>query len=770
MARHRNIRNANYDDYDEIEEFGKSYEDDSCMSPSMAQFIYRREDSGKTLNRPPPVEEEMAMDDEAPVSESSASSGTAINPGKMRSCIDYIESCSGEAYTTDQMQKAVVASNYNAELALQLLLDHEGNVPQNYELPAAFLSKPPLPAIAKKLENLSVSHEESNAPKKLLSKETGVRNVRKVTVAEDPTLVPSGIGYKSALPSVQFPDWISSFVADVNQYNASAAGVLVSKQRPSALSMPRPDSTPDFRSLNLDRSAASTPTPGSPKGSRKGSKGTPIGISPAVTPSPGSPRAQRKGPKDKVSPVKAAEKQEEAAGDGMISKGPEAPNARNAAKVSALYEQRQNESKPLINLVVIGHVDAGKSTLMGHLLFLIGKVDAKQMAKFEHEAKKIGKSSFMYAWVLDETGEERSRGITVDIAHTSFETANRAVNLMDAPGHKDFIPNMITGAAQADVAILVVDAARGGFETGFEAGGQTREHTLLARSLGVTQLIVAINKMDTIDWSKDRFDQIVVILSKFFKSIGFKDGDLFFIPCSGFTGDNLVELPKTKLANWWTGSTLIDQIDKFRPPVRQIDKPYRQIITDVFKSATGGCSVAGKIETGHVQVGDRISVCPAAVAGTVKSIMLDSGACSNAFAGDNAIITLTGVDVLNIHVGDVLCDPVNPVAAATRLRARIALFTPKVPLLAGQECVFHNQSYTESCVIKKILTQINRNTGEVQKKNPRALTKNTSGEVEILLQRPVCAELYSASKELGRFMLRDAGSTIAAGLITEILE
>ncbi|XP_055329394.1 HBS1-like protein isoform X3 [Paramacrobiotus metropolitanus] len=700
MARHRNIRNANYDDYDEIEEFGKSYEDDSCMSPSMAQFIYRREDSGKTLNRPPPVEEEMAMDDEAPVSESSASSGTAINPGKMRSCIDYIESCSGEAYTTDQMQKAVVASNYNAELALQLLLDHEGNVPQNYELPAAFLSKPPLPAIAKKLENLSVS-----------------------------------------------------------------------KQRPSALSMPRPDSTPDFRSLNLDRSAASTPTPGSPKGSRKGSKGTPIGISPAVTPSPGSPRAQRKGPKDKVSPVKAAEKQEEAAGDGMISKGPEAPNAsRNAAKVSALYEQRQNESKPLINLVVIGHVDAGKSTLMGHLLFLIGKVDAKQMAKFEHEAKKIGKSSFMYAWVLDETGEERSRGITVDIAHTSFETANRAVNLMDAPGHKDFIPNMITGAAQADVAILVVDAARGGFETGFEAGGQTREHTLLARSLGVTQLIVAINKMDTIDWSKDRFDQIVVILSKFFKSIGFKDGDLFFIPCSGFTGDNLVELPKTKLANWWTGSTLIDQIDKFRPPVRQIDKPYRQIITDVFKSATGGCSVAGKIETGHVQVGDRISVCPAAVAGTVKSIMLDSGACSNAFAGDNAIITLTGVDVLNIHVGDVLCDPVNPVAAATRLRARIALFTPKVPLLAGQECVFHNQSYTESCVIKKILTQINRNTGEVQKKNPRALTKNTSGEVEILLQRPVCAELYSASKELGRFMLRDAGSTIAAGLITEILE
>ena len=225
------------------------------------------------------------------------------------------------------------------------------------------------------------------------------------------------------------------------------------------------------------------------------------------------------------------------------------------------YNKNPNTGKPHINLVVIGHVDAGKSTLMGHLLYLLGFVSKKAIHRYETDSKKIGKNSFLYAWVLDETQEERSRGITMDIAQSRFETDKRVVTLLDAPGHKDFIPNMITGATQADVALLVVDATKGEFETGFESGGQTREHTYLIRSLGISQLGVVVNKLDNCDWSQDRYNDITSKLSAFLKQVGFKEQDVTYVPCSGLTGENLHQRSKLEaLCSWYSGPSLVEII------------------------------------------------------------------------------------------------------------------------------------------------------------------------------------------------------------------
>lgn len=291
--------------------------------------------------------------------------------------------------------------------------------------------------------------------------------------------------------------------------------------------------------------------------------------------------------------------------------------------VAEEYQKRSAE-KPKLNLVVIGHVDAGKSTLMGHFLYALGQVNERTMRKFERDAQKIGKGSFAYAWVLDETGEERDRGITMDIATNHFETAHRQFTLLDAPGHRDFIPNMISGAAQADAAILVVDASTNAFEAGFDAGGQTKEHAVLARSLGVQQLIVAINKLDMAGWAKDRFTEIQAKLSTYLHHVGFKKSNVTFIPVSGLTGENLVKKSVVpELTSWYKdGPSLVEQIDKFDVPMRLLDKPLRMRIIDFFKGgigSSGGVSVAGNIESGTVQVGEQVMIVPGNETGYVKS-------------------------------------------------------------------------------------------------------------------------------------------------------
>uniref|UniRef100_A0A8C9VWF1 HBS1-like protein n=1 Tax=Scleropages formosus TaxID=113540 RepID=A0A8C9VWF1_SCLFO len=442
--------------------------------------------------------------------------------------------------------------------------------------------------------------------------------------------------------------------------------------------------------------------------------------------------------------------------------------AKQQLNVKAELEKRQG-GKSLLNLVVIGHVDAGKSTLMGHLLYLLGDVNKRTMHKYEQEARKAGKASFAYAWVLDETGEERDRGVTMDVGMTKFETPTKVITLMDAPGHRDFIPNMITGAAQADVALLVVDASRGEFEAGFEAGGQTREHGLLVRSLGVTQLVVAVNKMDQVGWQQERFQEILSKLGHFLKQAGFKDSDVSYIPTSGLSGENLsARSTVPELTAWYKGPCLLEQIDAFKPPQRSVEKAFRLCVSDVFKDQGSGFCVTGKVEAGYVQIGDRVLAMPPNEVCTIKGIALHEEPIDWAAAGDHVSLTVTGMDIIKINVGCVFCDPKEPIRSCSRFRARILLFNIELPVTQGFPVLLHYQTVSEPATIRKLVSVLHKSSGEVIKKKPKCLSKGQNAIVEIQTQRPVALELYKDFKELGRFMLRYVGSTIAAGVVTEV--
>ncbi|XP_046409743.1 protein HBS1 [Neodiprion fabricii] len=442
----------------------------------------------------------------------------------------------------------------------------------------------------------------------------------------------------------------------------------------------------------------------------------------------------------------------------------------NSKKLDAisLFKNLRGDIKEQLHLVVVGHVDAGKSTLLGRLLCDLGQVSSKLLHKFQTESKKIGKQSFAYAWVLDETGEERERGVTMDVGHSKFETATKTITLLDAPGHKDFIPNMIMGATQADVALLVVDATRGEFETGFDSGGQTREHALLLRPLGVSQLAVVINKLDTVDWSKDRYDEIVEKMRVFLKQAGFRDA-VPFVPCSGLSGENLVSKSKEEgLIKWYNGPTLTEVIDQFKCPKRPVDQPFRFSVNDIYKGTGSGFCVSGHVETGMIATSDKVLVLPHNEVASVRGLQIDDMPVTNGFAGDHLVFTLTGIDQQIIAVGDLLCDPQHPVPVTTRFEAHIVIFAVAMPITRGLPVVMHHQSLVEPVVLKKLIAQLHKSSGEVIKKKPRCLPKNSSAIVEIETQRPICMELYRDVKQLGRIMLRVGGSTIAAGLVTKI--
>ncbi|KAL6729707.1 hypothetical protein Aduo_000740 [Ancylostoma duodenale] len=431
--------------------------------------------------------------------------------------------------------------------------------------------------------------------------------------------------------------------------------------------------------------------------------------------------------------------------------------------------RRREEGKQLINLVVVGHVDAGKSTLMGHLLYRLGCVDQRTIHKYKQESARSGKASFAFAWVLDETEEERARGVTMDIAKTTFETNTKRVLLLDAPGHKDFIPNMITGASQADAAILVVNSTVGEFETGFENGGQTREHAMLLRSLGVGQLVVAINKLDTVDWAQERFDEVEAAIKSFLtKQAGFSK--VRFVPVSGLTGENLSErVPEGHpLRKWYNKECLMELIDTFSAPPRASDGPLRIVVNDVFKATTTQLSLSGKIESGEVEAGDKVYIMPNADAAVVKACSNDNGgAVDSCVAGDHTLLTLNGTfEPDTIHAGHVIvrggADALMP---CRRFAARIVVFDVVVPIMKGTRAELYCHSLCEPCTIVKLVSSINKANGNVLKERPRCLAKQMSGLVEIETEREVAIEPYTICKALGRITIRAGGQTIAAGII-----
>lgn len=437
-----------------------------------------------------------------------------------------------------------------------------------------------------------------------------------------------------------------------------------------------------------------------------------------------------------------------------------------------MLPDKKGDRMTQLNLAIVGHVDSGKSTLSGRLLFLLGQITQKQMHKYEKEAKLQGKGSFAYAWALDESAEERERGITMTVAVAYFDSKNYHVVVMDSPGHKDFVPNMISGATQSDAAILVIDASVGSFEVGMNtAKGQTREHAQLIRSFGVDQLIVAVNKMDAVQYSKDRFDSIKVQLGTFLRSCGFKDGSLTWIPLSAMENQNLVTAPDDgRLLSWYKGPCLLDAIDSLRPPPRDFSKPLLMPICDVVKLQHGQVSACGKLEAGALRSGLKVLVLPSGKVGTVDSIERDSQSCSVARAGDNIAVSLQGIDVSHVMSGGVLCHADFPVAIATRLELKVLVLDFAPPVLIGSQLECHIHHAKEAARIVKITSLLDTKTGKVTKKSPRCLTAKQSAIVEIALQGPVCVEEFSNCRALGRAFLRSLGRTVAVGIVTRIIE
>jgi elongation factor 1-alpha len=437
-------------------------------------------------------------------------------------------------------------------------------------------------------------------------------------------------------------------------------------------------------------------------------------------------------------------------------------------------------TKAHLNVVVIGHVDSGKSTTTGHLIYQCGGIDKRTIEKFEKEAAELGKGSFKYAWVLDKLKAERERGITIDIALWKFETPKYYVTVIDAPGHRDFIKNMITGTSQADCAILIIAAGTGEFEAGISKDGQTREHALLAFTLGVKQLIVAINKMDTAQWSEARFNEIVKETSSFIKKVGFNPKHVAFVPISGFNGDNMLEV--TKNAPWYkgwekespkgakiTGKTLLDAIDAIEEPKRANDKPLRLPLQDVYKIGGIGTVPVGRIETGELKPGMVVTFAPAMVTTEVKSVEMHHQQLEKGNPGDNVGFNVKNVSVKDIRRGNVAGDSKNdPPYGAESFNAQVIVLNHPGQVGAGYAPVLDCHTAHIACKFAELLEKIDRRTGKSTESNPKFVKSGDAAIVKMVPSKPMCVEAFTDYPPLGRFAVRDMRQTVAVGVIKSV--
>ncbi len=424
-------------------------------------------------------------------------------------------------------------------------------------------------------------------------------------------------------------------------------------------------------------------------------------------------------------------------------------------------------NKEHINLVFIGHVDHGKSTTVGRLLYDSGTIDEQSMRKLKEKAQELGKGGFEFAFVMDNLKEERERGVTIDLAHKKFETAKYDFTIIDAPGHKDFVKNMITGASQADAAVLVVAANDG-------INAQTKEHVFLARTLGVGQLIVNINKMDIsgVDHKEERFKKVKEEVSTLLKSVGYKPETVNFIAGASLKGENIVK--KSEAMPWYKGPTLLEALDQLKVPDKPTNLPLRVPIQDVYNITGIGVVPVGKVETGIMKVGDKVIFVPGregkGVPGEVKTIEMHHQQYQQAKPGDNIGFNVRGIAKKDIARGDVLGHIDNPPTVASEFTAQIVVLNHPSVVTVGYTPVFHVHTAQVACQITEIVKKMNPATGQEITENKDILRNGDAAIVKIKPTHPLVIEKQKDFPQLSRFAIRDSGSTVAAGMCTDLVK
>jgi len=421
-----------------------------------------------------------------------------------------------------------------------------------------------------------------------------------------------------------------------------------------------------------------------------------------------------------------------------------------------------------INLVVIGHVDSGKSTSTGHLIYKCGGIDARTIEKFEKEAQEMGKSTFKYAWVLDKLKAERERGITIDIALWKFESSKRVFTIIDAPGHRDFIKNMITGTSQADAAVLMIASGKGEFEAGFSSDGQTREHALLAQTMGVKEMVVAINKMDDPStlYSEARYNEIKAELTTYLKKVGYNPTKIEFIPISGWNGDNMIE--RSENMPWYKGPILLDALDAIPTPKRPSDKPLRLPLQDVYKIGGIGTVPVGRVETGVLKPGIVVVFGPVGTTTEVKSVEMHHEQVEEATPGDNVGFNVKNLSVKDIKRGYVCSDSKNDPAKDTEMFvAQVIVLNHPGQIQNGYAPVLDCHTAHIACKFAKIRSKIDKRTGKSTEDEPPCIKTGDAAMVELIPQKSMVVEVFSSYPPLGRFAVRDMRQTVAVGVIKE---
>lgn len=423
------------------------------------------------------------------------------------------------------------------------------------------------------------------------------------------------------------------------------------------------------------------------------------------------------------------------------------------------------KAKPTMNVVFVGHVDAGKSTCVGRMMFDGGSVTEQEMAKLKAEAQKYGKAGFEFAYVMDNIKEERERGVTIDLSYRKLITQKYEITIIDAPGHRDFVKNMITGASQADAAFLVIAAPAG-------VQPQTTEHLWLLRTMGVKNLCIAINKMDAVEYKEDRFKSVKDEVSKLLKQVGINPDNTPFLAVSGLQGDNIIK--KSEKMAWYKGPTILEQMDAFPAPELPTNLPMRMPIQDVYEITGIGTVPVGKVETGIMKVGQKVIILPGrtgtGIPGEIKTIEAHHETLPDAPAGMNVGVNIRGIGKKDVARGDVICEASSPIPIVEEFIAQIAVINHPTVLAKGYTPVFHIHTAQVPCQFTELIEQIDPKSGQVIKQNPDFLKNGDVAKVRIRPQGNLCLETAKENPYMGRFAVRDAGATVAAGMCLEIVK